>query len=62
MAILILIFLVGFAALIAQLGTNRKIGYGWSFAICLFAGPVIGLIVTLLSKKNETEFIEPPKQ
>lgn len=61
MGILIMIFLVAIAALIAQLGKNRKIGYQWAFVICLFAGPVIGLIVILLSKKNETEFIESQK-
>ena len=49
------------AALIALLGKDRKIGYGWSFVLCLFLSPIIGLIIILFSKKNDVEFIDIPK-
>ena len=42
--------------LIATLGRNRKIGYGWSLFWCLFLSPLIGLIIILCSKKKEVEF------
>lgn len=32
-------------------GSKRKIGYGLSALACLFLTPVIGLIITLSSKK-----------
>lgn len=53
--ILIVILL---SALFALLGRNRKIGYGWSFVLCLFLSPLIGLIITLCSKKKDVEFVE----
>lgn len=56
----ILLVAVGIAALIGQLGKSRKIGFGWSFALSLFLTPIIGLIITLLSKKKE-EFIDADK-
>lgn len=46
------------AALIALLGKDRKIGYGWAFVCCLFLSPIIGLIIILCSKKKQTEFTE----
>jgi ABC-type multidrug transport system permease subunit len=53
-----IIFLVIASALMALLGRNRSIGYGWSFVLCLFLSPIIGLIIILLSKKNsELEFV-----
>lgn len=45
------------SALVALLGRNRNIGYGWSFALCVLISPLIGLIITLLSKKKEA-FVE----
>ncbi|KGN89304.1 hypothetical protein [Porphyromonas gulae] len=57
-----LFFLVIFiiiSAGIASLGKDRKIGFGWSFVLCLFLSPVIGLIITLLSKKkNKVDFVD----
>jgi hypothetical protein len=53
-----LLIIVIFAALIALLGRNRKIGYGWSFVLCLFLSPIIGLIIILCSKKNDVEFVD----
>ena len=53
-----LFILVIFSALVALLGKNRKIGYGWSFLLCLFLSPIIGLIIILFSKKNDVEFVD----
>ena len=44
--------------LVAMLGRNRKIGYGWSFLMCLVLSPIIGLIIILFSKRNKVEFID----
>lgn len=57
----IFIFAVIIAALVALLGKNRKIGYGWSFVLCLFLSPIIGLIIILLSKKKDVEFVDANK-
>ena len=46
------------SALVALLGKDRKIGYGWGFVLCLFLSPIIGLIIILCSKKKEVEFVE----
>lgn len=46
------------SALIALLGKNRKIGYGWSLVLCLFVSPLIGLIIILCSKKKDVEFLD----
>lgn len=54
-----LVFLVIIAALVALLGTKRKIGYGWSFVLCLFLSPIIGLIIILFSKKvDSVDFVD----
>jgi len=58
----ILLVAAGLAALIGQLGKKRKIGFGWSFALSLFLSPIIGLIITLCSKKNDVEFIDVKKE
>ncbi len=51
------------SALVAMLGSNRKIGYGWSFVLCLFLSPIIGLIIILFSKKNDVvEFVDVKKE
>jgi hypothetical protein len=50
------------SALVALLGRNRKIGYGWSFVLCLFLSPIIGLIIILFSKKvDKVDFIDIKK-
>jgi len=56
-----IIVLVIISALIALIGSNRKIGYGWSLVLCLFLTPIIGLIIILCSKKNDVEFIDVEK-
>ena len=38
---------LGICALIASIGKWRSIGFGWSFILCLFASPIIGLIIYL---------------
>lgn len=57
-----LLMFVGMAALVGQLGKKRKIGFGWSFALSLFLSPIIGLIITLFSKKEDVEFIDAKKR
>ena len=52
-----------FSFLVAQLGKDRKIGFGWSLGISLLLSPLIGLIVTLCSKKNsKIDFVEIKKK
>jgi len=54
-----LFFLAIISALVALLGSNRKIGYGWSFILCLFLSPLIGAIIILFSKKvNSVDFVD----
>lgn len=42
------------SALVALLGRNRTLGYGWSFVLCFFISPIIGLIIILCTKKKKT--------
>lgn len=56
-----IIVLVGLAALVGQLGKKRKIGFGWSFALSVFLSPIIGLIITLFSKKIDVDFVDVTK-
>lgn len=60
MGTLILVIIVD--ALVALLGKERKIGYGWSFVLCFFLSPIIGLIIILLSKKNDVDFVDVKKE
>jgi len=58
----LLFFHVIISALVALLGRNRKIGYAWSFVLCLVLSAFIGVIIILFSKKNdEVDFVENPK-
>lgn len=58
-----IILLVIIAALVALLGKDRKIGYGWSFVLCLFLSPIIGIIIILFSKKNsDVNFVDVKKE
>lgn len=41
------------SALVALLGRNRTLGYGWSFVLCFFISPIIGLIIILCTKKKD---------
>ncbi len=55
------LILVVVSALVALIGKDRKIGYGWSFVLCLFLSPIIGLIIILFSKKKDVEFVDADK-
>jgi hypothetical protein len=55
---MVVIILAVFSALVGLIGKNRKIGFGWSFILSLTLSPIIGLIITLCSKKNEVEFVD----
>ena len=57
----LLILGVIIAALVALIGKDRNIGYGWSFVLCLFLSPIIGLIIILFSKKKDVEFVDADK-
>ncbi len=50
--VLLVFFHVIISALVALLGRNRKIGYAWSFVLCLVLSAFIGVIIILFSKKN----------
>ena len=56
--VLFLFISIIISALIALIGKDRNIGYGWSFVLCLFLSPLIGLIIILFSKKKDVEFID----
>ena len=52
-----LVFNALFSYLIAKfIGSKREIGLGWSFFMSFMLGWFIGLIFTLVSKKEEPEF------
>lgn len=58
-----IVLLVIIAALVALLGRNRKIGYGWGFVLCLFLSPIIGVIIILFSKKIDSlDFVDIKKE
>lgn len=44
------------------IGSKREIGFGWSFFISFMLGWFVGLIFTLVSKKEEPEFDEIDKK
>jgi hypothetical protein len=61
-AIIPLFFAVLLALGVGALGNKRKIGFGWSFVLSIFLSPLIGLIITLCSKKKDTSnFVEVKK-
>jgi hypothetical protein len=50
-AFLVIVFLIATHLIAEQLGEKRRIGYDKSFIYSFLFSPVVGLIVTLLSKK-----------
>ena len=54
----LLLFRIAVSVLVGLLGRNRKIGFGLSFILSLFLSPLIGLIITLFSKKKDVEFVD----
>ena len=57
----LLLVLIGLSVLVGLAGKKRKIGFGWSFAFSIFLSPIIGLIITLSSKKKDIEFVDVEK-
>ena len=56
------IIAVALAYGVGCLGRNRRIGFGWAFAISLF-NVILGLIVVLCSKKKDTvDFVDMDKK
>ena len=57
----LIIIAIALAYGVGCLGRNRRIGFGWAFAISLF-NVILGLIVVLCSKKKDSvDFIEADK-
>ncbi|MCP4439292.1 MAG: hypothetical protein GY810_10165 [Aureispira sp.] len=50
------------SSLVALIGKNREIGYGWGFTLCMFLSPIIGLIIILFSKHKDVKFIDADKK
>jgi len=50
LVILIVFFAISFA-IAYYLGNKRQIGFGFSFFFCLTLTPIIGFIITMLSRK-----------
>ena len=49
--VILAVFIVISIVISYYLGRNRQIGFRWSLFFCIFLNPVIGLIITLLSRK-----------
>ena len=61
--IIVIALYIVLAHLIAQyIGTKRKIGYGKSILWSVLFSPVVGLIITLSSKKIEEQLTTHKKQ
>ena len=58
METLVFLFLIVVCLLVSLLGKKRTIGWGWSFVLCLFLSPIIGLIIILCCKKKDVEFVD----
>ena len=60
-SLVLIIIAVALAYGVGCLGRNRRIGFGWAFAISLL-NMILGLIVVLCSKKKDSvDFIEADK-
>ena len=55
---MIVVLLVVLSLLVGLIGQNRKIGFGLSFVLSLILSPIVGLIITLFSKKKDVDFVE----
>ena len=58
MQIVVLIIHILLCFGVANLGSNRRIGFGWALFWSIILGPLIGLIITLCSGKKQVEFDE----
>lgn len=60
--LVLFIIAVALAYGVGCLGRNRRIGFGWAFAISLF-NVILGLIVVLCSKKKDAvDFVNMDKK
>lgn len=60
--LVLLVIAVTLAYGVGCLGRNRRIGFGWAFAISLF-NVILGLIVVLCSKKKDAvDFVDVDKK
>ena len=60
-SLVLIIIAVALAYGVGCLGRNRRIGFGWAFAISLL-NVILGLIVVRCSKKKDSvDFIEADK-
>ncbi len=60
--LLMLAAFIGIAYFIANfLGRRRQIGFGWSFFFSLFLSPLLGFIITILSRKCYEQNPRPSK-
>ncbi len=60
--LVLIIIAVALAYGVGCLGRNRRIGFGWAFAISLF-NVLLGLIVVLCSKKKDAvDFVDMDKK
>ena len=60
--LVLIIIAVALAYGVGCLGLNRRIGFGWAFAISLF-NVLLGLIVVLCSKKKDAvDFVDIDKK
>ncbi|MCJ7446381.1 MAG: hypothetical protein MUO72_01680 [Bacteroidales bacterium] len=50
--LLIIFFLIGSCFIVGIIGNKRTIGFGKAFFFSLFFSPIVGLIITLLHKKE----------
>lgn len=60
--LVLIIVAVSLAYGVGCLGRNRRIGFGWAFAISLL-NVILGLIVVLCSKKKDSiDFVDMDKK
>ena len=57
---IVIIWLI-FSVLVAAFGESRKIGFGGALATSILFSPLIGFIVTALSKSKEQEYEDQKK-
>lgn len=55
---MIVIFWILFSLIVGMIGSSRTIGFLGSFLLSLFLSPVVGLIIALVSKDNQTDAVE----
>lgn len=56
------LFYVIICIVIGHIGNKRSIGAAMSFVLCLLLSPIIGLIITLCSKKKDAKLLDNDKE